>query len=305
MLSLSSEINLTNLPVSFIERYRTADGPAIKVALFLMLGNSSDPSVIADELTLPISTVERALHFWHRAGLLVEETVKVEEETKETTKKKPLAEIKRLSEDESNRLLRNPEIAQLLRETQDLLGRVITPAESIRLMGIYQYEELPVSVILMIIAFSVARAGKNLFGYVERVARDWKEDSINTIEKAEKHLELLEIREARYKEVALVFDVSDATLSYREKEYINAWFEEYSYDVAFVEEACTRIAKKTVPTVNRILRSWSDKGYRTLKETRQEISNTAAAAPQRKKDGKGHIDLFELAERKEKAGSKK
>ena len=297
MLSLSSEVNLESLPVSFIERYRTADGPAIKVAFFLMLGNKAEPSLIAQELSLPLSTVDRCLHFWHRAGLLSEEVPDASLEAGEPKKTKPLVETRRLSDDESNRLLRNPEVMQLLRETQDLLGRIITPGESTRLLGIYQYDELPVEVILMIVAFSEPRAKRNLFGYVERIARVWSEDGINSIEKADKHLALIESREARYVEVAPIFSVSAETFTYREKEYINAWFEEYCYDIAFVEEACQRVAKRTVPTINRILRSWSEKGFRTLKETRSEVTNTATSSP--RKRNKADDDLYEFAKKRE------
>jgi len=78
MLILNGDYKLDNLPVSFIERYRSADGPAIKVALYLMLGNTPDVLTISDELSLPVPTVERSLHFWLRAGLLAEEIVEEE-----------------------------------------------------------------------------------------------------------------------------------------------------------------------------------------------------------------------------------
>ena len=296
MFALASSAKPENLPVSLIERYRNADGPSLKVAIYLMLGNSPDASHIAGDLSLPISTVERALRFWHLAGLLVEEEA-VRQPKQEI--KKPLRDIRRLSAEESNQLLRNPEVAQLLRETQNLLGRVITPAESARLLTIYQYDELPVGVILMVVAFSEPRAGRNLFGYAERIARSWKEEGIDTIEKAEKHLSLIERRETRYREISLIFGVSDSSFSYREKEYINSWFEELGYDTAFAQEAYERTAAKTVPAVNRILHAWSNKGYTTLRETRTEVSNTSNPVPERRKYGKNDDDnLFEFAEKR-------
>ena len=299
MLILSSNLRMDSMPIPFVERYRTADGPAIKVAIFLLLGNSSDVTHIAEELSLPITTVERSLQFWFRAGLLVEETIPVPE-TIEPEKKKPLISERVLGEDEINRLLRNPEISLLLNETQNHLGRVLTSNESTKLMSIYQFEELPVDVILMIVAFSEPRTKRNLIPYVEKVARTWKEDDITTMEKAEKHIALIEKREKRYSEVGEILEMKDSSFTFREREYINAWYEEYGYDIPFIEEAFSRAYVKTVSGLNRLLRSWSSKGYKTIRETRMEASNTPAPVPQRRKAGKKD-DLFERAMRETKA----
>lgn len=300
MLSLSCDVNLNNLPVAFIERYRVADGPAIKVAIYIMLGNTPDASLIADELSLPLTTVERTLNYWRKAGLLIEEdTVS----SNEGSVKKPQIEIKRLSDDELKLLLRNPEIELLAQETQNLLGRVITPSEAARLVAIYHYDELPIEVILMIIAFSIPRVKRNLFTYIERVARNWKEDEIDTIGKAEKYLMLLERRQQQYILTAEVFGVKDSSFTYKEREYINSWFEEYGFDSVFIDEAAQKLVKKTVSSVNRILRQWSEKGYTTIKETRSELSNTAAPISQRSSNNSNDTSLYEIALRK--ATSKK
>ena len=98
-----------------------------------------------------------------------------------------------------------------------------------------------------------------------------------------------------------MFDVKETSFTYREKEYINAWFEEYKYDATFVDEAFQRLAKKTVAGANRILKNWSTNGYTTLRETRQEATNTASPVPHRNKYKKEEESLFAMAQRKANA----
>ncbi len=295
MLILASQFHPEGFPVSFIERYRTADGPALKVALYLLLGNAADIAQIAEELSLSVPTVERSLDFWLRAGLLKQSDAK-EIETGESAEKKTVAPLveRRIPITKIASSLRNPEVAALLQESQAFLGRTLTQNESERLLCIYEFDELPVEVILMIVAFSKKNAKRNLISYIERVAREWKEDGIDSCEKAEKHLKLLATRERRYHSVAEVLGVDIAVFKYKERQYIDQWHEEIGYDATFAEEAFLRHNNNSVSYLNKILRSWAQKGYRTIKETREEVTNTAAPVPERRKKKKSD-DLFQRA----------
>ncbi|MCL2538734.1 MAG: DnaD domain protein [Oscillospiraceae bacterium] len=299
MLSLSGKYDLSSFPVSFIERYRAADGPALKVALYLLFGNSADAAQIAAELSLPPSTVERSLNFWLLAGLLTE-SLPVADLSAKPAKPKVIQAERRIPVTEMAKRLRNPEIAALLQESQSYLGRTLTQNESERLLCIYEYDELPVDVILMIVAYSKNKAKRNLIGYIERVAREWKEDEIDTGEKAENHLALLAQRERRYKKIAELLEIDESVFKYKDRQYIDFWFEELGYDAAFAEEAYLRQGNKSIAYINKIMRSWAEKGYKTIKETRSEVSNTAAPAPNRK--SKRKADLFGLAVKETNTG---
>lgn len=296
MLILSGKTDAGLFPVSLIERYRSADGPALKVALYLLLGNAAIPEQIEAELSLPQATVERALGFWLRAGLLCESDAAADSGADvpvRQSKPKVHPAERRMPVTEIAKRLRDPEIAALLQESQTYLGRTLSQNESERLLCVYEYDELPVEVILMIVAYSKSKAKRNLVGYVERVAREWKEDGIDTGEKAEKQLQLLARRERRYEQIAQLLETNAAAFKYRDRQYIDQWFEELGYDGAFAEEAYLRQGNKSVAYINKILRSWAEKGYRTVRETRAETSNTAAPVPNRK-SGK-RADLFGLA----------
>lgn len=292
MLTLSEKYMVSGIPVSFIERYRSADGPALKVALYLFFGNSADVDNMAQELSLPVSAIERSLRFWLKAGMLAEKDTKNPEKENKPSKNADFPiEERHLSVIKVTEMLRNPDVAALMQESQSYLGRTLSKNESDRLLCIYEYDELPVEVILMIVAYSKKRAKKNLIGYIERTAREWKECEIDNSDKAERYLGLLDMREKRYNMVAEQLETDPATMKYREKQYIDQWFEEFGFDCVFVEEARLQSGNSSIAYLNKILRSWSQKGYKTIKDTRQESSAPAIPVPKRRKKGSGE-DLF-------------
>ena len=69
--------NIVSLPSEFIDKYMLkANGDYIKVYLF-MLRNASrliNPEIIADALELTIKDVERAIAYWCKSGILIENT---------------------------------------------------------------------------------------------------------------------------------------------------------------------------------------------------------------------------------------
>ena len=293
MLTLSEKFNLDGFPVSFIERYRSADSSALKVGLFLLFGNIADIDGISKELSIPISDVERSLNYWLAAGFLTDASAEKKKPDCSHVKKPVIPQNeRRMPTTKIAKYLRNPEIAALLQEAQAYLGRTLSQNESERLLCIYEYDELPVEVILIIVAYSKKRAKRNLIGFIEKIAREWKEDEIDTSIKAEEHLAVLDMRERRYKLISELLDTDVSVFKFRDRLYIDQWFEQLGYDGVLVEEAKLQSGNNSVAYLNKILRSWSEKGYRTVKDTRQEISQSAAPVTSRRKKS-GSENLFQ------------
>lgn len=302
----SEEFDCGCLPHAFMERYRVADGPAIKVALFLLNAGSGDVESVADALSLPIDTVARAIVFWQSAGLLTDDpaTIKkaaVSQKKKIDPQKVVLLEPVRkpLTQSQvSGMILANPEIAVLLQETQHLLGRPLDSLESRILLEIFEYDELPVDVILMIVAFCKPRESnkRRIIGTAARTATDWKERGIDNSETAETYIRLLELREARERQVAETLLLEKADFSKKQRSYIAQWFEEYNYSIDFVKEAYLRTGNSSVAYLNSVLKSWHQRGFKTIRDTRSVPSN--APAPTRKKQSKDGASLLKKAMKK-------
>lgn len=296
MFYLTAECSGVSLPQPFLDRYRMADSAALKTAIYILGGGDADAETISDALSIPVETVGRALNFWCSAGLLAEQPTSGEPANKtQTPVSAPAAEPKRVRssmtpERAAELSLRDPQIAVLLQETQRFLGRTLDTAESRTLLELYEYDELSVEIILMLVAYCVPRVRNKraLCSMVSRIADDWFEQGISTTADAEKQIKLLELREQREAAVAKVLEMQDPSFSKSQKAIIAKWFEEYHYDESFVREAYLSKGNASIAYIGKILQSWYNSGYQTIKDVLAAGSAAnAPAAPSasRKKSG--------------------
>ena len=288
------------LPPPLIERYLSVDGPALKVALYFISNKTGNEESLSKELSMNEVVIRRSIDFWINSGLIeqYEESKSISPEKIKTKpamlEQRPKLHISKMAE----MALENPEIEILMQEIQRVIGRTMSHDESIRVLSIYHYDDLPVEVILIIASYSKENAKRNLFGYIERVSRQWKSEGIDTVEAAERHLLLMESRKQNETAVANALSVNHSDFKTKEKQYISIWFEEYGYGVDFVIEANLRNANGSIPYINGILKDWHRKGIKTVKETRNEISNAASPSMKSGKGGKKSDDLFKRAIKK-------
>lgn len=298
MYFLRDQFDVGCLPNTLRERYRMADGPAIKVALFLLFGGEGDEDIIADALSMPSATVRRSLSFWHKAGLMTDDPEKVKARPAAAAKPAPVKdERKPLTPARISEMsLHDPDIAVLLQEAQNFLGRTLDSNESRLLLEVFEYDELPVDVILMIVAWCTPRAKsvRSVVGMTARTARKWREEGITSAAKAEAHLRLLEQREQREQQVACALELETADFNAIQRAYIARWFEEYEYDIEFVKEAYIRSGNNSVNYINALLKGWNQEGYRTLRDVAMSPGN-APAPGRKKKKGAGEPSLLKRA----------
>jgi len=292
------------LPLPLIERYRTSDGPALKAALWFILNGTCSAEKLSVELSIPLNVADRVISFWLDAGLIEknDNEAPISDTTSDElpeTVKLPQRKISTL--DLSDVLLRDSDLATLLQASQEYLLRPLTTSESSKLANIYLETGLPAEVLLMIVAYSKSRAKRGVVSYIAKIANQWADDGINTAEKAEKHLRLLEIRELREMKVADILE-SDGSFTYREKQYISIWYEDYQYGDDFVREAYLHAGKPSVAYINGILKAWHAEGIKTVAQTRLKPSN-AQVQVKKKPDSASGGSLIKKAANRKRTGS--
>jgi len=298
VLKLKDEFETTKLPSSIAERYRLCDGPTIKVAIFLLCGNECSIEGIVRELSIPEETARRAVDFWKSAGLLTEKTLdskteKVIEKNKSDTNEIPTQRPKKLSEELMGELMRNdPDVTILMQESQSCLGRTLSVSETEKLIAIYEYEELPIEVILLALAYSKPKVPTNtVVNYTEKVVRNWHKDGIVTTERAEKYLSMLDSRDRNYAKIAKLTESSVSDFKYRDRKFIDRWFEDFGFGTDVIEQAYLRSDDKGIPYMHAILKDWHAKGFNNVADTRTEISNAQPKVRKKRKSEKD--DLME------------
>lgn len=275
MFVLCYEFDGYTLPPSVVERYASADAAALKTAFFLLQYGKADEATLCERLRLAPETAARSLSFWASAGLVREGDAP----------KKPHMTSSELA----RRTLENEELKVLFREAQRLVGDTLSHAETVSLAELYEYDGINLETLLTCVAYSVERAERGrLFSYIKRSAAEWKRAGIDTIDKAEAHILKMNAARKREQAVAAALSVSPDSFKLKDRRLISKWFEEYGYDEKFAAEAVLRSGKTDIPYLDAIIKSWHEKGFETVKETRAAGGN--APVPTSKKNKGSFFD---------------
>lgn len=270
------------LPVLVLNRLTQATEGAVRTALYIIKNKTVQAEEIATALGLSATEVENALIFWLGAGLLsAEETMQQTTlVTPAVTKRAP-----RLSQREVVAASqKNPDIAVLLEECQNLLGEVISPADMTILASLHLSDDLPIDLILTGISHFV-QEGKRSIRYIERRLLAWQKEGITTCEAAERYLSLLEIRSLHESNVADMLGISANEFTTAERTRIATWYEDFQYDDDMVEQAALRVgANKTIKYLNGILRKWHSQNIRTTKDIKDEPQNVVVTSTKKHTD---------------------
>lgn len=162
-------------------------------------------------------------------------------------------------------------VRYLFETYERLAGRPTKHNERNTLMLLTDEIGLPCEVAVMLVeyCFSVDKATP---AYMKSVALDWCESGIDTIEKAEERIKSLQNRCGLENKLRSIFRLSSA-FSKSQKEFIAAWAE-LGISSELIEEAydvCMKGAGKlSFPYMDKVLRSWLDKGFTTPEQVKQE-----------------------------------
>lgn len=181
----------------------------------------------------------------------------------------------------------DPNVPLLLQETQQLLGRELTSNQTDALLHLYSFMGLTPQYIFTLITYCVS-LGKGNLGYVEKVAADWVEKGIDTVEKAESHIGVLQSRNENEQLVRAAFGIHDRDLTSSQKNYVTRWFDGYHMGIEMIKMAFERTVDNTgkvaFPYMDKILHQWSEKGVNTPAKALEEMGarKTSEAAQSEK-----------------------
>lgn len=165
-------------------------------------------------------------------------------------------------------------------EVERRLGKKLSANDLKTLYTLYDHLALPAEVILMLVGWC-AEEVKRKYGpgrkpFLSQIRKEgfaWARRGIDTIERAEDHIQRLTQLRSREGEVLRLLDIPMRPLVDREKTYIAAWD-----DMGFDDEALRMAYEKTVikkqsmdwSYMNGILRRWHEKRLHTAAAVRAE-----------------------------------
>lgn len=251
------------VPAVVFENLYSARENDLKVILYVLQKGKIDLFDISKNLHISIAAITSSLLFWTDKGLIL-----CEETTEEKPKKKTVLssrEILKISKE-------NPEIEFLVNRLQKIYGQAINEKGTNAFLSLHLEGNVPVEVIL-ILAMHYAPLQKGP-AYTARVILNLFEKSgITTPEKAEEHIRLMIKRDKLYDDVCKIFQLEKEKLTSSEKTIINSWSERLDMSVDMIKAAFESAGGNgSVRYCNGILKSWSQKKYKTPKDIQEEFS---------------------------------
>lgn len=254
-----------------------------------------NPTLMAEFFAVSEEDINDALMFWAELGFIEYEGaafstgVVSPEPTKISPPKPPKPDRKEVA----RRGMESPEIAFLLNEAQQKFGRMLKQSESSVLVWIYDDLGLDVSIILMILEHAV-QAEKVNITYIERVARDWSENGIDTISAAEQRIVELNNNRSAWNKMRRAFGLDSRSPSETEAKLAVLAVIDWKMSDELLKkayDACVdSLGKYNVKYIKKVLTEWNKKGVTTVKELEAVASVEGQKSSKEKSKSKNSIE---------------
>ena len=286
------------VPTSVVDdNIRLASVLQLKVLLYMLRHSEKDLSSeeVASALSLDEEDTRDAMIFWQERGLLIkgDESAKPIVHLQATTdvvitkaaedpaeeieiQPKKVADIplSRPSHDQiATRLNECKEFSGLFAEAQAALGKTIGYDGQSVLIMMHDSYGLPFEVILMAIEYAVSQQ-KTGYSSIAKIGKHWSEQGIDTLEGAMEYIEEHNSVNEVWNKLRTLTDITNRTPTTKQRGYLVAWVKEYGYDENIIyyayEESVDRTGKMSMPYMDKIIRSWYEKGVKTPMDIQRE-----------------------------------
>lgn len=299
-LNMQSVNNAFYVPSSVTDSINDYTAAELRVLLVaLSFGNTpANETTISEKLNMNENDAKDYLEFWVRKGVLISDSIaSFSEKSREKpiesalpVKVKPV-HLKPTMEEINSIIKKNEYIECALEEAEKILGITFTTSDTSTIVWILTWLGMPIEVFITIVQWC-ADKGKRNFRYIEKVAIDWADRGIETLEQAEEEIKYMEIRNKWEGQLLSVLDIRGRELVGKEKELSDLWNKmELSFDLIRLayEKCIEQTGKLNFPYMNKILVSWKKKGIDTLEKAKQETN------PNSKTKSKPSYDIEEIS----------
>ena len=158
------------------------------------------------------------------------------------------------------------DIAELLYISERYVGHPLNLTEIEKILFWSEELQFPVDMIEYLVEYCVEK-GHSSFHYMNKIALNWKESRISTLEAAKS---AANIHSQSYYAIMKAFGISGRNLTDRETEYVHKWTSSYGFSLDIIGEACARTIRNTGKAnfeyADSILNSWHKKDIHHLED---------------------------------------
>ncbi|MBQ6263524.1 MAG: DnaD domain protein [Clostridia bacterium] len=315
------ENSVAVIPARVIECLNDATGNDMAVLIAALRdGTGFDPDAVCRELGITKKTLDSALSFWEKNGILTVEGTKgsgrsvplgkknrkadPEVSVKSSDPRPQRTEVPPLTTEEAARFLEGNKKARLLiKDIEKSFGKILSRAEVNTVIGLIDHLSLSPEYIMLLVAHAKERE-KNSVRYVEKLAIDLFDNGITSYSALVEEMTAVEAAESFEGVVRKIFGLGKRALTKKEKTMIKAWCSDWGYGEDMVTEAYEITVNSTnepsLPYANAILEKWHSLGFKTVDEARAYQKEHSAGTKKNKAGSKSASsfdtdDFFEAA----------
>ena len=157
----------------------------------------------------------------------------------------------------------------LYKQAQILLGKTLSSTDVQILYSFYDYYGFPAEVAVMMLTYATTKEKRNM-RYIEKIAIDWAEKEILTVDDAENHIKRLEQRAKRENKIRQALGIFDRKLTETEERFISAWANELKVPSELVpiayERTINATGKLSCAYMDKIFKNWTTAGIKTAEQ---------------------------------------
>ena len=275
------------VPNEAAENLKLCTAAQLRVLLLTLSRGFSEmtPEIAAAELGLTQDDAKDLLDYWVNRGILERDGVPcpavqtapageacsaaspapafaaAQPAPKPPEMKMTMKEVERLQKDD-------PGIAFVLHEAERILGTSFTSSDTATLVWLVSWAGITPEVLVMVIEYCSTLGKKNM-RYIQKVALEWLDCEIDTVEKAEERIRALNEAKSWEGEIKSLLGIRERNLVSKERELCESWrMLGLSPELihAAYERTVEQTGKLSFPYLNKILISWKQKGIKTPEE---------------------------------------
>ena len=300
---------------------KLATGEQLKVLLYILRCSGRDCTDEEIALNTGVSPQQAAdaVMFWQQVNVLspdsaqtlrnnsimtaapVQNTVPPAASPSDSVQKAPAEEKKTAPQPRQKQNLTPSEISKLMKDSDDI-SELFKTAESIlgtlthiqqnSLIWMYTYLGLKKEVIITLLAYCVSIEKTNP-GYIEKIACDWSENEINTLNAAQEEVSRMSGSREYVTQIMRSFEMKRRPTA-KQMDIIAQW-KTIGFNLELIhyayEKTIEQIDKLSFEYINKILLSWRDSGYTSVKD----VKNAESDYKKRKKsDARASDDDFDV-----------
>ncbi|MDR2558857.1 MAG: DnaD domain protein [Oscillospiraceae bacterium] len=307
-LNLGAWNSVFAVPSAVVDNYiKLAGGNNLKVLLFIL--RNAGGEIAVDEVSAKTGVisddVKDALLFWEQTGILAirEDELTPSDTLIESEASRPAANYKKIELErdphffpkEIARAVRNDKgMDFLFKECERIFGRPLKHNEQNSLMVITEDVGIPAECALMLVEYC-ASCGKATPAYMRKIAKDWHEREILTINEAENEIKILREINSFEGRLKRLLEMKRA-FSEKEKTIIRRWSSgNYEEEILYAAYQMTLDGanEMSFPYMNKILENWDKDGIKN-KEQLEESQKKSKKNKKQNEDSKSSFDIDKI-----------